>query len=169
MTTATAVALVLALVSTMLTNVAYLREHDAAAALPVRSMRRPLQSVRILLADRSWMLGFAMESAGFLLYAAALALASLALVQSIAAGGIGVLAYVSARLGGRRLSRRELTGVLISVVGLAALAVSLVAGSGEGGSGSTGAILLWLAVTAGVATIVLVVGRRLGAVAVAYG
>jgi len=169
MTTATAVALVLALVSTMLTNVAYLREHDAAAALPVLSMRRPLQSVRILLADRSWMLGFAMESAGFLLYAAALALASLALVQSIAAGGIGVLAYVSARLGGRRLSRRELTGVLISVVGLAALAVSLVAGSGEGGSGSTGAILLWLAVTAGVATIVLVVGRRLGAVAVAYG
>lgn len=169
MTTATAVALVLALVSTMLTNVAYLREHDAAAALPVLSMRRPLQSVRILLADRSWMLGFAMESAGFLLYAAALALASLALVQSIAAGGIGVLAYVSARLGGRRLSRRELTGVLISVVGLAALAVSLVGGSGEGGSGSTGAILLWLAVTAGVATIVLVVGRRLGAVAVAYG
>ena len=66
MTTATAVALVLALVSTMLTNVAYLREHDAAAALPVLSMRRPLQSVRILLADRSWMLGFAMESAGFL-------------------------------------------------------------------------------------------------------
>src|SRR5947208_2592977 len=169
MTTATAVALVLALVSTMLTNVAYLREHDAAAALPVLSMRRPLQSVRILLADRSWMLGLAMESAGFLLYAAALALASLALVQSIAAGGIGVLAYVSARLGGRRLSRRELTGVLISVVGLAALAVSLVGGSGEGGSGSTGAILLWLAVTAGVATIVLVVGRRLGAVAVAYG
>jgi len=169
MTTATAVALVLALVSTMLTNVAYLREHDAAAALPVLSMRRPLQSVRILLADRSWMLGFAMESAGFLLYAAALALASLALVQSIAAGGIGVLAYVSARLGGRRLSRRELTGVLISVVGLAALAVSLVGGSAEGGSGSTGAILLWLAVTAGVATIVLVVGRRLGAVAVAYG
>jgi len=169
MTTATAVALVLALVSTMLTNVAYLREHDAAAALPVLSMRRPLQSVRILLADRSWMLGFAIESAGFLLYAAALALASLALVQSIAAGGIGVLAYVSARLGGRRLSRRELTGVLISVVGLAALAVSLVGGSGEGGSGSTGAILLWLAVTAGVATIVLVVGRRLGAVAVAYG
>ena len=169
MTTATAVALVLALVSTMLTNVAYLREHDAAAALPVLSMRRPLQSVRILLADRSWMLGFAIESAGFLLYAAALALASLALVQSIAAGGIGVLAYVSARLGGRRLSRRELTGVLISVVGLAALAVSLVGGSAEGGSGSTGAILLWLAVTAGVATIVLVVGRRLGAVAVAYG
>src|SRR5919205_2539339 len=119
------VALALAAVSTTLTNLAYLREHDAAASLPVLCMRRPLQSARLLLGDRSWMLGFGMETAGFLLYAAALALASLALVQSIAAGGIGVLAYVSARLARRRLSRRELGGVLVSVLGLAALAVSL--------------------------------------------
>jgi hypothetical protein len=38
----TAVALVLALVSTTLINLAYLQEHDAAAELPVLSMRRPL-------------------------------------------------------------------------------------------------------------------------------
>src|SRR3954462_11016935 len=169
MSVATAIALVLALVSTTLINVAYLREHQAAASLPVLSMRRPLQSVRILLGDRSWMLGFAMETVGFLLYATALALASLALVQSIAAGGIGVLAYVSARLGRRRLSRREFNGVLVSVVGLVALAVSLVGGSGEGAAGSTRAILLWLCVTAGVATLVLYVGRRPGAIAVASG
>src|SRR5215210_81405 len=125
MSVSTAIALMLALVSTTLTNLAYLREHDAAAELPVLCMRRPLQSALLLLRDRSWMLGFAMETAGFLLYAAALALASLALVQSIAAGGIGILAYVSARLGRRRLSRRELNGVLLSVVGLVALAVSL--------------------------------------------
>src|SRR3954468_21786869 len=139
-----AVALVLALVSTALTNVAYLREHAAAAALPVLSMRRPLHSARLLLGDRSWLFGFAMETTGFLLYAAALALAPLALVQSIEAGGIGVLAYVSARIAGRRLGRRELGGVLISVVGLVALGVSLVGGSGGGGSGSTRAILLWI-------------------------
>src|SRR5919197_732087 len=88
MTVATAVGLALAAVSTTLTNVAYLREHDAAAQLPALSMRRPLHSAQLLLEDRSWLLGFAMESAGFLLYAAALALASLALVQSIAAGAI---------------------------------------------------------------------------------
>jgi hypothetical protein len=169
MSVSTAVALVLALVSTTLTNLAYLREHDAAAALPVLSMRRPLHSARLLLEDRSWMLGFAMETAGFLLYAAALALASLALVQSIAAGGIGVLAFVSARIAGRRLSRRELSGVLLSVLGLVALAVSLVGGSGKGGTGSTGAILLWLGVTAGVGLILLAVGREFGAVAVADG
>src|ERR1043165_1951880 len=132
-------------------------------------MRRPLQSARLLLGDRSWLLGFAMESGGFILYAAALALASLALVQSVAAGGIGVLAYVSARIAGRRLSRRELDGVLVSSVGLVALAVSLAGGSGEGGNGAATEILLWLSVTAAVGLALLAVARRLGAVRVCYG
>jgi len=165
----TLVALVLAAASTTLTNVAYLREHDAAANLPVLSMRRPVQSARVLLADRTWLLGFGMESGGFLLYAAALALASLALVQSIAAGGIGVLAYVSARVTGRPLGRRELTGVLVSAFGLVVLAVSLARRSGEGGNGSTLAVLLWLGITVAVATALLLCGRRAGSVAVANG
>ena len=167
MSISTAVALVLALVSTTLTNLAYLREHDAAAALPVLSMRRPLHSVRLLLADRSWLLGFAMETGGFLLYAAALALASLALVQSIGAGGIGLLAYVSARMSDRQLSSRELSGVLLSVLGLFALAVSLVGGSGEGRSGSTATILIWLGASAALALLFLLLGRALFGVAVA--
>jgi len=165
----TGVALLLALASTTLTNIAYLREHDAAAKLPVLSMRRPLQSARALLGDRSWMLGFAMESGGFLLYAAALALASLALVQSVAAGGIGVLAFASARIARRRLTHRELGGVLLSVLGLVALGISLVGGTSKGGGGSTIAILVWLGVTAAVALALLAVGRRLRAVAIAYG
>lgn len=169
MSVSTAIALLLALVSTTLTNIAYLREHEAAAALPVLSLRRPLQSARILLSDRSWLLGFAMETGGFLLYAAALALASLALVQSVAAGGIGVLAYVSARVARRRLSGRELSGVLLSVLGLVVLGISLAGGSGGGGTGSTRAILLWLTVTAGIGLLLILLGRRLGFVAVAYG
>jgi hypothetical protein len=163
----TAIALVLAVASTVLTNIAYLREHAAAAALPVLSMRRPFQSLRLLFSDRSWLLGFATETSGFLLYAAALSLASLALVQTIGAGGIGVLAYLSARLSGRQLSRRELSGVILSVLGLVALAVSLVGGSEEGGTGSTAVILLWLGASAAAAVLVLVLGRRLLGFAVA--
>ncbi len=163
------VGLVLALVSTALTNLAYLREHDAAAALPQLSLRRPLHSARLLVEDQSWLRGFAMESGGFLLYAAALGLASLALVQSIEAGGIGMLAFVSSRFARRRLAGRELAGVLASVLGLAALAVSL-AGGGDGGSGgSTGTIALWLGVCAAVALGVLILGRKLGSVAVSHG
>ena len=114
------------------------------------------------------MFGFLMESSGFLLYAAALALASLALVQSIAAGGIGILAFASARMARRRLRPQELAGVLVSIVGLAALAVSLVAGSREGGNGSTGTIMLWLGATAAAAVIVLALGRAANRAA-AYG
>jgi hypothetical protein len=163
-----AIALVLALASTTLTNVAYLRQHEAAAALPVLSLRRPLHAAQLLLSDRSWLLGFAMETSGFALYAAALALAPLALVQSIAAGGIGVLAYASARIAGRRLRRHEIAGVCVSVLGLVALAVSLVGGERDG-RGSTVLILVWLAVTAAVALVVLGIGGRFGGMAVAQG
>jgi drug/metabolite transporter (DMT)-like permease len=162
MSTGTAVALVLALASTALVNVAYLREHDAAVSLPTLSVRRPLRSVRLLLENRSWLFGFALETTGFLLFAGALALASLALVQAIGAGGIGVLAYLSARLGGRQLGRRQVGGVLLSVLGLLALAVSLAGGSGKGGNGSTAAILLWMGATLAVALVVLALARKLG-------
>ena len=165
----TVIAIVLAAISATLTNIAYLREHDAAAALPCLSIRRPLHSLALLLTDRSWLTGFAMESGGFASYAAALALAPLALVQSIGAGGIGVLAFVSARFGGRPLTRREQRGVALSVLGLVLLAVSLAHSSGGGERGSTAGILAWLGGTAALAALVLLIGRHKGALAVAEG
>ena len=170
MSAQTAVAVALALASTTLTNVAYLREHDAMAALPGFSPRRPVRAVRVVITNRDWLRGFALESTGFTLYVVALALAPLTLVQSLAAGGIGILAFVSARMGGRSLPRHEVVGeVLISIVGLIALAVSLAGGSGEGGGGSLPEIELWLAATAAAAIVVVAVGRRFGGLAVSEG
>lgn len=169
MTVFTAGAIALAVVWTTLTNLAYQREHDAAAAMPSLSMRRPIESVRLLLGDRTWVIGFALEGGGFACYAGAVALGSLALVQSIGAGGIGVLAWLSARVSGQRLGRRQLAGVQLSVLGLAALGVSLVRGGGQGSRGETAPILLWLLVTALVAAAVLGVGRVRGGLAVAEG
>src|SRR5215471_11353244 len=164
----TAIALVLALASTTLTNIAYLRQHDAAAALPALSLRRPLHSARVLLTDRSWLFGFGLEGAGFSLYVVALALAPLALVQSIAAGGIGILALASARISRRRLGRFELAGVFVSMLGLFALAVSLAGGgTGEGTGGEIVEILVWFGAIAGAALVALALGRRFGALAVA--
>lgn len=165
----TAIAIGLAAASTTLTNLAYQREHDAAASLPVLSMRRPLHSLHLLVTSRGWLVGFGMETSGFLLYAAALALASLALVQSIAAGGIGVLAYVGERVSGRRLKPRQLVGVALSVGGLIALGVTLAKSSGQGGQGSIVGILLWLGGTAALAGITLLIGRRTGAIAISEG
>lgn len=169
MSTQTAFALVLALGSTALTNIAYLRQHDAAAALPSLSLRRPLHSAHVLLTDRSWLIGFGLEGTGFALYVVALALAPLSLVQSIAAGGIGILAFASARMSRRRLGRHELAGVLVSMLGLLALAISLASGTGEGTGGTIGAILLWLGATAGAACLALALGWKFGVLAVAEG
>jgi drug/metabolite transporter (DMT)-like permease len=165
----TTTGLVLALASAILINLAYLREHDAAADLPVLSMRRPVQSARLLLGDRSWLLGFAMESGGFLLYVAALVLAPLSLVQSISAGGIGVLAFASARFARRPLAGREVAGVLLSVLGLAALAISLTSGKAKEGTGEILPIVLWLGITAVIAIVLVVAGRVRYGAAVTYG
>lgn len=162
----TVIGLILAAASTTLTNLAYSREHDAAASLPVLCLRRPLHSLQLLLGNRDWLTGFGMETAGFTCYAAALAFASLALVQSVGAGGIGLLAFVTARVSGRRLDRRRLGGVSLSILGLLALAVSLVRSAGGGKPGSTAGILAWVGGTIALALIVLWAGRsrRLGAV-----
>jgi drug/metabolite transporter (DMT)-like permease len=127
-----------------------------------------VHSLTLLLGDRSWLVGFAMEGGGFVLYAVALALAPLALVQSVAAGGIGLLAFLTVRLGGGRLGRRRLFGVVVATLGLVALGVSLAEGAPEGHSGSTLGVLAWLGGSAALAAAVLLLGRRSLGVAVSY-
>jgi drug/metabolite transporter (DMT)-like permease len=156
----TAIALPVALASTVLTNVAYLREHDAAASLPPLTVRHPLESARLLLTNDRWLRGFLLETLGFALYALALALASLALVQSVGAGGVGVLAYVSARIGGRRLTRREIVGAAVASGGLLLLGLSLLGGSDPGSAGSVARIALWLAVSSAAAVAILLASHR---------
>ncbi len=163
------IALILALCSATLVNLAYLREHEAAVTLPPLCMRHPVRSLMLLLRDRRWLLGFLMESGGFALYVAALALASVAIVQSAAAGGIGVLAFVSARVSGRPLSRRELTGVVLAFIGLLALGVSLARASGEGSGGTVTGLAAWLGATAALAIVVRQIGSRWFGLAIAQG
>jgi hypothetical protein len=158
----TIAALALAGVSATLTNLAYSREHDAAAKLPELTLSHPLRSLRLLLHDRSWMAGFALEGGGFALYAAALSIGSLSLVQSVAAGGIGVLAWASAHAAHRRLEPRERAGVAISFLGLLLLGVSLQHASGEGHGGHLPSILAWLGASAALAGAVLHFAPRLG-------
>lgn len=155
----TVIGLVLALASTVLISLSYLREHDAARELPALSFRRPLRSAKLLLSSRAWLLGFAMESGGFGLYVAALALAPLALVQSVAAGGLGILAIATSRIAHRRLTNRERTGAGLAVIGLALLAISLSGGQATDHRGSLPAIVLWLGVTVGVAILILMSSR----------
>src|SRR5215510_16113484 len=119
------IGLTLAFASALVTNTAYSLEHDAAAALPPLSPRRPFRSAKVLLGDRRWLLAFGAESAGWLMYVAALRLAPLALVQAVAASGVVVLAFATARGHPSRLARREQIAVVLALAGLLALGLSL--------------------------------------------
>lgn len=119
------IGLALALVSAVAVNWAYTREHDAVAGLARMSPRHPLQAAATLLRSRGWLLAFGTETAGWLVYLAALRLAPLALVQAIGAGGIAVLALSGARGHPLRLPRTEQLAIVVSIAGLALLGASL--------------------------------------------
>lgn len=157
-----ALALVITLVSASLLNVGYLLEHSVASKAPPLSLRHPVASVRSLLGNRRWLLGFGSEGAGWLLYVAALALAPLSLVQATAAGGIGILAVMVSRLTHVPLTGRERIGALLSVVGLALLGVSLFGSHGEGLVSGYVWISVWLVASAGAAGILIQLSGVIG-------
>src|SRR5439155_335238 len=85
-----------------------------------------LAGYQVVMRDRRWLIAFGAESAGWLMYVAALRLAPLALVQAVAASGVVVLAFRTARGHPSRLARREQVAVVLAVAGLVLLALSLV-------------------------------------------
>jgi hypothetical protein len=158
-----ALGLALSFVSALAVNWAYAREHDAANELPPLSARRPVASARTLAGNRDWLVGFAAETGGWLVYVAALRLAPLALVQTVGASGIAVLALIETRGQIRRLRLRERLGVAFAVAGLVcvSLSLSLVGHEQVDHPPRPGAAALWLGACAGAAALVTVVRLRI--------
>jgi hypothetical protein len=119
--------LALALLSAAALNYGFFVQHSEAGKLPELSLRRPLRSLAALFTSWRWIAGFGTGLAGWALYVAALVLAPLSLVQAVSAGGVGLLALL-VRLGGVRLTRRELWAVAAAIAGLLLIGLSLPAG-----------------------------------------
>ncbi len=151
--------LALALISAITVNWAYSREHDAAAAMPPFSPQHPRRFVSLLLGDRRWLGGFATETAGWLVYVAALRVAPLSLVQAVCASGIAVLAFASAHGHPGRLARHEQLAVLFALTGLVLLALSLVDTHQADHPPGWTPVLIWL----GGSTVAALVLARFGA------
>lgn len=125
MTSTLAAGLGLALASALALDVGFLIQQGAAARARELSLRRPLASAQALFANARWLTGFCLGLAGWGLYFAALTLAPLSLVQTVAAGGIGLLVVLVA-VGRRSLPpRRERIGAVLATLGLMALAASI--------------------------------------------
>jgi hypothetical protein len=138
-------------------NWAYTKEHAAAASLPPLSFRQPVRSVRSLLGNRGWVIGFATEGAGWVVYVVALRLAPLSLVQAVSASGIAVLALLGVHGHPGRLARREQLAVVAAVLGLFLLALSLVGTTPVSLAPDGVAAVVWLAASGGAATTLMLV------------
>src|SRR5580765_5395783 len=104
------------------------------------------------------------QNLGYLLqHAVASRLAPLSLVQATAAGGIGILAVMVARITHVPLTRKEQIGAAVSVAGLALLGLSLFASHGEGSGATYTWVGVWLgASTAAAVLSVTLLGRAIG-------
>ena len=142
-------------------NWAYAKEHDAAAAMPPLSPRRPFRSLSLLLGNRDWLIGFGAETAGWLVYVAALRLAPLSLVQAVSASGIAILAIFSVHGHLARLTRYERLAVAIALIGLGLLSASLVGSTPSSHTPSGVSVVLWLGACAGAAVALMVLRLRL--------
>ena len=93
------------------------------------------------------------------MYVAALRLAPLALVQAVAASGVAVLAFATARGHPSRLARREQVAVVLALAGLT-LALSLVDTTESDQRPGVVGLIIWLAACGGGAVLLIVVPTR---------
>jgi hypothetical protein len=114
----------LALLSALALDTGFLLQHGAVARAPELSLRRPRAAGRALLASGRWTSGFTLGLIGWGLYFAALAFAPLSLVQTVAAGSIGLLVVLAAAARRQLPVGRERAGAMVATIGLVALAAS---------------------------------------------
>ena len=160
--------LTLALAAALALNVGFFVQHGATNSMRSLSLRHPIRSVRLLVTNRQWMLGYVTGWVGWGIYIAALSLAPLSLVQAVAAGGVGVLAFLAHRLG-TPLGGRERLGAWIAVAGLLLLGLSLAHHVHKAPAAHTSTLLIVIAAGAGVAGLLAGLMGRTPRAAVAMG
>ena len=163
------IGLVLALATAAAFNWSWVAQHTITSKLPPLSVRHPRASLRLLFGHRRWLIAFLVGIVGWVFYVLALRLAPLSLVQSVSAGGLGLLAVFAQRASGEPLPRREWFGVGMAVLGLVFLSASLAGGTAHGRNGSWIAVGAWFAVSLAVAGLAIGPGASLLAPGAGFG
>ena len=146
----------LAALSALVTNVGFLLRHRGAVAAPDVDIRRPLKSAAGLFRQKWWTIGYLIAALAYVLHIGALSLAALSLVQAVLAGGLVILGVIGERFFGFKLGRRQWIGVTLVTVGLAFLALTGEAKSGqESAEFSASAMIAFEASLVGIGTALL--------------
>lgn len=120
----------LALLASLALNAGFLVQHLGSQSAPAISIRRPLATLRGLLASRLWLAGSAAGLIGWGLHVGALSQAPLSLVQAFSAGGLALAVPLGAWVTRTRLEGRERVAIIAMGSALALL------GIGTGGAGA---------------------------------
>jgi drug/metabolite transporter (DMT)-like permease len=148
--------LALAALSALVTQVGFLLRYRGAIAAPEVEMRHPLRSAIALFRSKWWTIGYALAIVAYVLHVGAFTLAALSLVQAVLAGGLVVLAVVAERFFGFKLERRQWVGLVLTAAGLALLAITGEARSGqESANYSVVAMLAFEAVVASIGVVLI--------------
>src|SRR4051794_15297206 len=121
----------LAGVSALVSQVGFLFRHRGAIHAPEVSARRPLASAAGLFRSKWWSIGYALAFVAYALHVGALTLVSLSIVQAVLASGLVVMGVIAERFFGFKLARRQWLGMGLSALGLAMLALTGEARTGD--------------------------------------
>jgi drug/metabolite transporter (DMT)-like permease len=149
--------LTLAGIAALVTNIGFLLRHRGAVEAPQVDVRHPLRTVVGLFSQKWWTVGYLLAIVAYACHAASLALAPLSLVQAVLAGGLVLLGVLGEKFFGFPLGKRQWAGVTLTALGLAVLALSGEAKSGqESAEFSAVAMLAFEAALIGVGTMLIV-------------
>jgi drug/metabolite transporter (DMT)-like permease len=145
--------LLMATLSAVVSNVGFLLRHRGAVAAPDVEARHPLRSAAGLFRQKWWTVGYALAIVAYALHVGALALTALSLVQMVLAAGVVLLAVIAERFFGFKLEKRQWAGVALAALGLALLAITGEAESGQGSADySVPAMIAFEAALVGIGT-----------------
>ncbi len=126
---------VLALVTTLLYNSAFVVEKRALATMPPLNIRAPVSLARVLLTNPGWMAGFAMMLIGLSSQLVALTRIPLTVAQPVFSSGIAFLLLLTMTVLGERLTSHEWIGLAGITAGVVFVVASLDARTDAAGDG----------------------------------
>jgi drug/metabolite transporter (DMT)-like permease len=115
---------ILAVVSALGTNLAFLFKQRGAVLVPAIEVRHPLRSAADLFRSRWFVVGWIVAVLAWGLHVGALSLAPLSVVQAVLSGGLAFLAVLAERFFGFHLGRRQWVGLTITATGLAVIGLT---------------------------------------------
>lgn len=127
----TVIAIACAVVSAITINYAVYLQKKALATLPEVKFQLSWPVLKAFITNRTWMASIAIILAGGGVYAVAMTLAPVSVVQPIIGSGVAFLAYLAIKNLGERPRRIDLYAIGLNILGVILIGVSLLQGIPE--------------------------------------